>query len=92
MSKIIAVVVAFKSELRPLGVETIIIDNNKINRGFAKAVNIGIKKALSKKADKILLIDNGKIKEEGSHKELMEKGGHYAKLFKLQAEAYLEDN
>lgn len=57
MPKIIAVVVAFKSELQPLGLETLVIDNNKINRGFAKAANLGIKKALAKGADKILLIN-----------------------------------
>lgn len=57
MPKIIAVVVAFKSELQPLGVETLIVDNNKINRGFAKGANLGIKKALVKGATKILLIN-----------------------------------
>lgn len=41
-----------------------------------------------KNADKIIVLDGGKIVEEGPHKDLIELGGKYAKLFKLQAEAY----
>lgn len=39
-------------------------------------------------ADQIYIIDQGKIKEKGTHQQLMEKNGHYAKLFKLQAQGY----
>ena len=39
-------------------------------------------------ADKIYVLDNGKIKEQGSHHELMKNKGIYAELFNLQAEAY----
>ena len=38
-----------------------------------------------RKADKIVLLDSGKIVEEGTHSELMEKGGSYAKLVDLQS-------
>ncbi len=41
-------------------------------------------------ADRILMLENGKIIEEGSHDELMEKDGKYAYMFKLQAEKYTE--
>lgn len=41
-----------------------------------------------KDADKIYIIENGKISESGSHQELMEKEGKYTKLFKLQADSY----
>lgn len=41
-----------------------------------------------KNADKIYVIENGKIKESGTHKKLMEHKGVYANLFNLQAEAY----
>lgn len=41
-----------------------------------------------RKADKILVIDNGKIIEQGNHKELMAKDGEYAHLFNLQAKGY----
>lgn len=39
-------------------------------------------------ADKIYVIDNGKIIESGSHKQLMELKGQYAELFNLQAKGY----
>jgi ATP-binding cassette, subfamily B, bacterial len=39
-------------------------------------------------ADKIYVIDHGKVKESGSHEELMKLDGQYAKLFKLQAKGY----
>ena len=37
---------------------------------------------------KIVVIDRGKIVEEGTHRELMNKKGLYAKMFRLQAEGY----
>lgn len=38
------------------------------------------------KADRILVMDGGRIVEEGTHKSLVAKGGIYAKLAKLQFE------
>ena len=35
----------------------------------------------ARRADRILLMDNGKIVEEGSHEALMESGGEYAQLW-----------
>jgi len=43
-------------------------------------------------ADRILLMEGGRIAEEGSHPELLARNGAYAGLFRLQAEHYLEDN
>lgn len=37
-----------------------------------------------KEADKILVMESGKIIEEGRHEELLEKGGFYAKLYESQ--------
>lgn len=39
-------------------------------------------------ADKILVIENGEVIEQGTHKELLQLGGRYAKLFQLQAAGY----
>ncbi len=39
-------------------------------------------------ADRILVLDGGKIVEEGNHKELMSKKGLYEELFTLQAQGY----
>ncbi|MEA5602932.1 ABC transporter ATP-binding protein [Nostoc sp. UHCC 0252] len=39
-------------------------------------------------ADKILVIENGEVIEQGTHEELLKLGGRYAKLFLLQAAGY----
>ena len=36
-------------------------------------------------ADKILVLDNGRAAELGSHRELLEKGGIYESIYRLQA-------
>ena len=38
-----------------------------------------------KDADKILVISDGQVKEEGNHTDLMEKDGTYAHMVKLQS-------
>ncbi len=40
-------------------------------------------------ADRIYVLDHGKVVEQGSHHELMQAEGRYAELFTLQAAAYL---
>ena len=39
-------------------------------------------------ADRIIVLDKGKIVEEGSHDELLKNNGKYAHAFKLQAKGY----
>ena len=40
--------------------------------------------------DKVIHLKEGRVIEMGSHKELLGRDGEYARLFKLQAEKYLE--
>ena len=42
----------------------------------------------SKMAERILVLDKGKIVEEGSHEELMNAHGMYSKMFNMQAHWY----
>ena len=39
--------------------------------------------SIIKNADRIILIDDGEIKEEGTHEDLMKIGGQYASLYKV---------
>ena len=43
------------------------------------------------KMDRILVFDHGKIVEDGNHESLLQKGGHYAKLWEMQAGGFLPD-
>lgn len=42
-------------------------------------------------ADKIYMLEDGRIIEAGSHDELMAQNGKYAEMFNLQAEKYLQE-
>ena len=41
--------------------------------------------------DRILVFEHGRIIEDGSHEALLVKGGHYARLWSMQAHGFLPD-
>lgn len=41
-------------------------------------------------ADRIFMLEDGRITESGTHTELMKKNGSYARLFRMQAENYAQ--
>jgi ABC-type multidrug transport system fused ATPase/permease subunit len=45
-----------------------------------------------KNADKILVLEHGKIIEQGTHRELLQRNGKYAELYIMQAKRYLEND
>ena len=55
----------------------------KITEGRTSIV-IAHRLATIKKADKIIVMDAGKIVESGTHKELIKKGGYYNDLYEAQ--------
>jgi ATP-binding cassette subfamily B protein len=44
-----------------------------------------------RRADTIVVIDQGRVVEQGSHDELVAAGGHYAEMFDLQARRFLDE-
>lgn len=55
----------------------------KITEGRTSII-IAHRLATIKKADKIIVMDAGKIVETGTHKELLKKGGYYSGLYEAQ--------
>ncbi len=45
-----------------------------------------------KNADKILVLEHGKIIEQGSHRDLLKQDAKYAELYQMQAKRYQEEN
>lgn len=43
---------------------------------------------ICKLADRILVLNDGQITEQGTHEQLMRKNGHYANMFNLQSQWY----
>jgi ATP-binding cassette subfamily B protein len=39
-------------------------------------------------ADRIIVLDGGRVEESGSHEQLLENDGLYAELFRMQAAGY----
>lgn len=54
------------------------------------SVYISHRLASTRFCDRIVLIADGKIDEEGTHEELMKRGGRYAQLFEVQSKYYRE--
>lgn len=55
------------------------------------AIVIAHRLSTIQKMDRILVMDNGKIAEEGTHKQLIAKGGIYADLWAHQSGGFLEE-
>jgi ATP-binding cassette, subfamily B, multidrug efflux pump len=52
------------------------------------AIVIAHRLSTIRKADKIIVLDKGELKEVGSHEELMRSGGFYAQLHNMQFEKH----
>jgi ATP-binding cassette subfamily B protein len=39
-------------------------------------------------ASRIIVLENGRIAEQGSHRQLLSLGGRYSNMFELQAAGY----
>jgi ATP-binding cassette subfamily B protein len=55
------------------------------------AIVIAHRLSTIQKMDRIVVLENGQIAEQGSHKELLDKNGIYAKLWSHQSGGFLEE-
>ena len=72
--------------------ESEVLIQHAINKLIAGRTSIVIAHRLStiRKADKILVMDKGELKEAGTHEELLAQNGFYAKLYNMQLEKQKE--
>jgi ATP-binding cassette subfamily B protein len=56
------------------------------------AIVIAHRLSTIQKMDRIIVLDDGKVVEQGSHKELLAKNGTYAKLWARQSGGFMEDD
>lgn len=68
--------------------ESLIQDSLKKMMNIGTMLIVAHRLSTIQHCDKIIVIQKGKIKEEGSHKELLALKGHYYNLYKLQYEKY----
>lgn len=68
------------------------LNKNMMGRvGDATVIFISHRLSTTRDADCIYMFENGEIIEQGTHGELMEKDGQYAKMFRCQAKYYQEN-
>lgn len=73
------------------------VEETKIYRKFAEmskgktSIIVTHRLGSAKIANRIIVMDNGKISEIGSHEELMEKKGKYAQMYEAQSKWYAEE-
>jgi len=76
------------SALDPIAEHTMFENMMRASRGRS-VIFISHRLSSAVDADRIYLMDHGRILEEGTHHELMERNGKYAEMFRLQAENYI---
>ena len=70
------------------GAETTVYEHFRALTRGRIAILISHRFSTVRMADQIVVIQDGRIAERGSHEELMRLNGHYAHLFSLQAKGY----
>lgn len=70
--------------------EALIQDSLKKMMNIGTMVIVAHRLSTIQHADRIIVLQKGRIVEEGNHQELLKKRGHYYKLYQLQNHKYKE--
>lgn len=73
--------------LDPIAENDIYMKYNEMTRGRT-SIFISHRLASTRFCDRIILVGDGRIAEEGTHEELLALGGRYAELFEIQSKYY----
>ena len=75
--------------LDPLAESDIYTRYNEMTQGKT-SLFVSHRLASTRFCDRIVFVSDGRISEEGTHTELLERGGEYAKLYDVQSRYYQE--
>ncbi len=75
--------------LDPIAENDIYMKYSEMTEGKT-SIFISHRLASTRFCDRILFLQDGSIKEEGTHEQLLALGGHYANLFEVQSRYYQE--
>jgi len=78
------------ASLDPIAESEIYEKYNDLTRGKT-SLFISHRLSSTKFCDRIIFLEGGNILEDGTHKELMDKGGKYAEMFEIQSHYYKEN-
>lgn len=77
--------------LDPIAEADIYNSYNELTKGCT-SVYISHRLASTRFCDRVLLIDDHRIAEEGTHSDLLNLGGKYAQIFEIQSKYYREED
>lgn len=73
--------------LDPIAENNLYLQYRELTKGKT-SIYISHRFASTRFCDRIVLLENGRVTEEGSHEELMKRNGSYAHMFRVQSQYY----